>query len=60
MDRQDCAGALEDFRVAQSAPANAALAWASAGFAQMCLGDEQAARASFARARALDPRIAVP
>jgi tetratricopeptide (TPR) repeat protein len=60
MDRHDCAGALEDFRAALYAPANGALAWASAGFAQMCLGDEEGARTSFARARALDPRVAVP
>jgi Flp pilus assembly protein TadD len=60
MDRHDCAGALEDFRIAQNARPNDALVWASAGLAQMCLGDQAAARQSLARAHELDPRMPLP
>ncbi|MDQ6800231.1 MAG: alkaline phosphatase family protein [Acidobacteriota bacterium] len=60
MDRHDCAGALEDFRMAEQSKPNAPIAWASAGFAQMCIGDAAGARDSFARARQLDPTIPVP
>jgi Flp pilus assembly protein TadD len=59
MDRHDCGGALEDFLFAeQRAPANA-LAYASAGLAQSCLGDAAAAQASFAHARQLDPTLEI-
>ena len=58
--RGDCAGALEDFRVAQATRPNDALAWASTGLAQMCLGDQAAAQQSLARAHALDPRMPLP
>ena len=58
MDRHDCTGALEDFLSAEQG--NNALAFASAGLAQMCLGDSTAARASFARARELDPTLQLP
>jgi len=60
MDRRDCAGALGDFRIAQSARPNDALVWASAGLAQMCLGDQAAAQQSLARAHELDPRMPLP
>lgn len=60
LDHHDCAAALADFIAAeQNQPANA-LAFASAALAQMCLGDASAARASFARAHALDPTLALP
>ncbi len=60
MDRHDCAGALEDFRLAQRARPNDALLWASTGLAQLCLGDEAGGRASLARARELDPHLPLP
>jgi len=60
MDHHDCRRALEDFlAVEQQQPRNA-LAFASAGVAQMCVGDEPAAQASFARARQLDPSLQLP
>jgi tetratricopeptide (TPR) repeat protein len=60
MDRHDCAGALEDFRVAEEKRPNDAIPIASAGFAQMCLGDSAAARESFERARRIDPKMPLP
>jgi Flp pilus assembly protein TadD len=55
IDAQDCAGALEDFRVAITlAPANP-VPYASAGIAQICLGRNEDARQNFARSLALDP-----
>jgi Tfp pilus assembly protein PilF len=54
LDRQDCPGALADFRqTTQLAPANAA-AFASQGVAQLCTNDRAGARASFQRSLALD------
>lgn len=58
LDRQDCRGALEDFLVGEQS--SNALAFASAGLAQMCLGDQAAARESFARARQIDPTLQLP
>jgi type I phosphodiesterase/nucleotide pyrophosphatase/tetratricopeptide repeat protein len=58
MDRHDCNGALADFIAAEAS--NNALAYASAGLAQMCLGDSAAAQASFAKARQLDPSLQLP
>jgi tetratricopeptide (TPR) repeat protein len=58
LDRHDCNGALADFIVAEQS--NNALAFASAGLAQMCLGDNASARASFTRARELDPSLQLP
>ena len=60
MDRHDCAAALEDFLAAEQSKPNEPIAWASAGFAQLCVGDASAARDSFARARQLDPTIPIP
>jgi Flp pilus assembly protein TadD len=60
MDRRDCARALEDFRAATRARPNDALAWASTGFAQMCLGDATGGRESLGRAHQLDPRMPIP
>ncbi|HEV2719649.1 MAG TPA: alkaline phosphatase family protein, partial [Thermoanaerobaculia bacterium] len=55
LKRNDCKAALEDFaRAAELAP-NDALAFASRGTAQLCLGDERAARASFRRSLDIDP-----
>jgi tetratricopeptide (TPR) repeat protein len=58
MDHRDCNGALADFVIAEQT--SNALAFASAGLAQMCLGDQAAASASFARARQLDPTLQLP
>jgi Flp pilus assembly protein TadD len=55
LKRNDCAAALEDFaRAAELAPDDA-LAFASRGTAQLCLGDERAAQASFRRSLDIDP-----
>ncbi|HEV7571742.1 MAG TPA: alkaline phosphatase family protein [Thermoanaerobaculia bacterium] len=55
MDAHDCAGALDDFRAAQAGHPNDPLTYASAALAQMCLGDDAAARASIERSLQLDP-----
>jgi hypothetical protein len=60
MEAHDCAGALDDFRAAIAARPENALAYAASGLAQACLGDEAGARASFARAHALDPNQPIP
>jgi tetratricopeptide (TPR) repeat protein len=60
MERHDCPGALEDFLSAQNQQPGNALPFASAGLAQLCLGDNSAADASFARARQIDPRMPLP
>jgi len=60
MEAHDCAGALDDFRTAITARPENALAYAASGLAQACLGDEAGARASFARAHALDPNQPIP
>ena len=55
LKRSDCAAALKDFaRAAELAPGDA-LAFASRGTAQLCLGDERAAKASFRRSLDIDP-----
>jgi Flp pilus assembly protein TadD len=55
MDAHDCTGALDDFRAAQLGRPNDPLTYASAALAQMCLGDDAAARASIERSLQLDP-----
>jgi Flp pilus assembly protein TadD len=55
MDAHDCAGALEDFRVAEQSRSNDAITYASAAVAQMCMGDEAGARTSIERSLQLDP-----
>jgi tetratricopeptide (TPR) repeat protein len=55
MDRHDCSAALEDFLAATQTRPNDALAFASAGLAQMCLGDARAARESFNHSLMIDP-----
>ncbi|MEA2326520.1 MAG: hypothetical protein QOE68_1479 [Thermoanaerobaculia bacterium] len=55
MDAHDCAGALDDFRAAQAGGPNDPLAYASTALAQMCLGDDAAARTSIERSLQLDP-----
>jgi len=55
MDSHDCNGALDDFRAAETAQPRNALTFASAAVAELCLGDETAARASIERSLQLDP-----
>jgi len=55
MDAQDCAGALADFRAAEQARPTNALTFASEAAAEMCLGDNTAARADIERSLQLDP-----
>ncbi|HEX7422147.1 MAG TPA: tetratricopeptide repeat protein [Thermoanaerobaculia bacterium] len=55
IDHHDCGGALEDFSAAEQLRPNDALAFASAGLAQMCLGNGGAAEVSFQRSLQLNP-----
>lgn len=55
MDAHDCRGALDDFLAAETSRPGDALTFASAGLAQLCLGDPAAARESFRRSLAIDP-----
>lgn len=55
MERHDCSAALADFHAAEELQPNNPLAFASAGLAQMCLGDEAGGRESFTRSLRLDP-----
>lgn len=55
LKRKDCAAALKDFTRAAELASNDALAFASRGTAQLCLGDERAADASFRRSLEIDP-----
>ena len=53
MEKHDCRGALADFQHARTEE-NAVL-YASIGAAELCLGDEAAARAAFEKSLAIDP-----
>jgi len=55
LKRKECAAALTDFTRATELAPNDALAFASRGTAQLCLGDERGARASFRRSLDIDP-----
>jgi Flp pilus assembly protein TadD len=55
VEQHDCAGALDDFTVAQRLRPNDPVAFASAGLAQICLGNQAEAQASFRRSLELDP-----
>ncbi len=55
MEAHDCSGALEDFRSAEAERPNVALGYTSAALAQMCLGDDAAARSSIEQSLQLDP-----
>src|ERR1051325_2779639 len=55
LKRNDCAAALKDFARATELAPNDALAFASRGAAQLCLGDERAAQTSFRRSLDIDP-----
>lgn len=55
IELKDCKGALEDFVAVEGIKPNDPIAFASAGLAQVCLGETTAARASFERSLAIDP-----
>ncbi len=55
VELHDCAGALEDFKIAQQLKPQDAVAFASAGLAEMCLGDRVAAADFFRRSLAINP-----
>ena len=55
VELHDCAGALQEFRVAQQLKPEDPVALASAGLAEMCLGDRAAAADYFRRSLALNP-----
>lgn len=55
MEAHDCSGALDDFRSAEAEHPTVALAYTSAALAQMCLGDDAAARSSIEQSLQLDP-----
>jgi Tfp pilus assembly protein PilF len=55
LEREDCAGARDDFQEAAALAPQSALAHSSLGLASLCLGDEPAAQAAFRRSLELDP-----
>ena len=55
VELHDCAGALQEFRIAQQLKPEDPVALASAGLAEMCLGDRAAAADYFRRSLALNP-----
>lgn len=55
IEEKNCSGALEDFQAAEKLNPNDAIAFASAGLAEVCLGDRVAAQASFERSLAINP-----
>ena len=55
LQRRDCRKALGDFKQATALAPDDALAFASLGAAEGCLGDEKAAQEAFRRSLAIDP-----
>ncbi len=55
LERQDCRSAAADFAAATRLAPESAIAHASAGVANLCLGDHAKAAASFRRSLELDP-----
>jgi len=55
IDAQDCSGALTDFQTAIQLDPSNPVPYASAGVAQICLGQTDEARRSFARSLQIDP-----
>ncbi|HEX7678129.1 MAG TPA: alkaline phosphatase family protein [Thermoanaerobaculia bacterium] len=55
MDAHDCRGALTDFQTTDQQRPNNPITLASEALAEMCLGDNAAARASIERSLQLDP-----
>ncbi|MCU1229552.1 MAG: hypothetical protein JWO97_2436 [Acidobacteria bacterium] len=60
LERHDCRAALDDFRHAERFAPNDALLFASIGAAELCLGNDAAARAAFDRSLQLDPDQPLP
>jgi len=55
LEQNDCRAALADFRRAEPLLPRDAIVHASAGTAELCLGDEAAAKREFAASLAIDP-----
>ncbi len=55
VELKDCRGALDDFLVVERIRPTDPIAFATAGLAQMCLGDTAGARASFQRSLEINP-----
>ena len=55
VELKNCAGALEDFRAAQEIKPDDPVAFASAGLASLCLGNQSDAKMYFRKSLALDP-----
>ena len=55
LQRHDCRKALDDFKRATNLATDDALAFASLGAAEGCVGDEKAAQEAFRRSLAIDP-----
>ena len=55
IDRNDCRGALDDFVTVQRMRPDYAVAWASAGLAEICLGNRPEAEAYIRHSLELDP-----
>jgi Flp pilus assembly protein TadD len=55
VELRDCAGALEDFKIVEQLKPQDPVALASAGLAEICLGDRAAATDLFRRSLAIDP-----
>ena len=55
IEQKNCTGALEDFQTAERLRPNDAIAFASAGLAQICLGDRAGAEASIRQSLTINP-----
>ncbi len=55
LERQDCAAARSDFLEASRLAPENAVAWASLGLSELCLGDTAAARRALERSLKIDP-----
>jgi tetratricopeptide (TPR) repeat protein len=60
LERHDCRAALADFRRAEPLAPNDAILFASIGAAELCLGNDSAARAAFDRSLQIDPNQPLP
>jgi predicted AlkP superfamily pyrophosphatase or phosphodiesterase/Flp pilus assembly protein TadD len=60
LERQDCDAALKDFHRAEALAPNEAIVFASIGAAELCLGNDAAARTAFDRSLQLDPNQPLP
>jgi tetratricopeptide (TPR) repeat protein len=60
LERRDCRAALADFRRAEPLAPGDALLFASIGAAELCLGNDAAARAAFDRSLQIDPDQPLP